>query len=55
MKSFTVGDRGGSAGRGRPPKAAARRAGLDPVWKVLTNRDKSVCVISGDAWQRSLT
>ena len=33
---------GGPAGRGRPPQAAARRAGLEVVEKLLTSKTSSL-------------
>jgi hypothetical protein len=35
--------------RGRPPEAAARRAGLEFVEKLLTERNGCLCVVAGDA------
>jgi hypothetical protein len=35
--------------RGRPPQAAARRAGLEFVEKLLTTKLTSACVVAGDA------
>jgi hypothetical protein len=47
--------RGGGAGRGRPPEAAARRAGLEFVEKLLTTKLDSACSGSGDAGQVGFT
>jgi hypothetical protein len=40
----------GGAGRGRPPEAAARRAGLEVVEKLLTS---SIYAANTAAWARS--
>jgi hypothetical protein len=44
------GDRRVAAGRGRPPQAAARRAGLEVVEKLLTS---TIYPANTAAWARS--
>jgi hypothetical protein len=43
----------GLAGRGRPPQAAARRAGLEDVEKLLTSITSESALAFGQATSRS--